>query len=184
MPSDVENHVYCILDQIHKKEDLDQISYDISVLSEFFNYKNVNENLNEEYEAKKQLISKKVNIIQSSILRRYLQALIESDSMLFFEPGRFKLFVADFEEKSQKIQFIDLTTSVELTPEDIHNLSEKMSHRMQCWVKVDVTVDKTLIGGVVIKNDNFILDYSLKTRLANFSAEWKKSLDQTREAHA
>ena len=55
---------------------------------------------------------------------------------------------------------------------------------MQCWVKVDVTVDKSLIGGAVIKNDNFILDYSLKTRLTNFSAEWKKSLDNTREAHA
>lgn len=181
MLSEVERYIYNLLDQVHKKDDLDQIFYDLSILADFFSYKTVNESFGDDFETRKQTVLTKVNNIQSDILKSFFVALIGDNNLFLFEPGHFKSFMVDFESIAKKIVFMSLTTSIELTPEDLHILSETLSKRMKCWVKVDQTVDETIIGGVIIKNDNYILDYSLKARLTNFASEWKKTLQVAKE---
>jgi F0F1-type ATP synthase delta subunit len=74
-----------------------------------------------------------------------------------------------------------LTTAVELEDEDLRQLCHDLTFRLGRKVLIDIKIDKGVLGGAVIKKDNYILDYSLATKLAKLSEEWKKSVQAMEE---
>ncbi len=55
-------------------------------------------------------------------------------------------------------------------------MSQKLSSKMKRNVLIDLQIDKSIIGGAIIKKDNYIFDFSLKTKLGKLSSEWKKAI--------
>jgi F-type H+-transporting ATPase subunit delta len=76
---------------------------------------------------------------------------------------------AVFEEERDRIEgrsHVDVTSAFELTDTQRKNIADSMSKRLGTEVEISVTVDKSLIGGVVIRAGDTVIDASLRGRLS------------------
>ncbi|MDP0561579.1 MAG: F0F1 ATP synthase subunit delta [Candidatus Endonucleobacter sp. (ex Gigantidas childressi)] len=75
----------------------------------------------------------------------------------------FKQLKAD-EECSQDVSII---SAFPLTEEQLKDLKKKVEVRLRRSIKLKTIIDSELIGGLIIKAGDLVIDGSLKTRLAN-----------------
>jgi F-type H+-transporting ATPase subunit delta len=183
MISEIEKYVQNILQLVYRKDEFDQILFDLSLLNDRLGYSTLNRNLQDKPEDRKVSIKGYLKSIDSEILYNYLQGLLDQQDLWLFEPAHFKIFVEQMEESVQKMTVFNLTAAVELTDEDLKKLSDKLSKRLERKVVINISVDKTLIGGAIIKKDNYIMDYSLKTKLSTFGTQWKKAIQQAKDSN-
>ena len=76
---------------------------------------------------------------------------------------------AVFEEerdRTERRSHVEVTSAFELTDTQQKSIAESMSKRLGTEVNVSVTVDKSLIGGVVIRAGDTVIDASLRGRLS------------------
>lgn len=75
---------------------------------------------------------------------------------------------AVFEQERDRIEgrsHVEVTSAFELTEKQQQSIGESMSKRLGSEVDVSVTVDKSLIGGVIIRAGDTVIDASLRGRL-------------------
>lgn len=70
-------------------------------------------------------------------------------------------------EKTLEVQ---VTSFSELTESQQNNLINSLSQRMQRQITVKVTIDKSLLGGAVIRAGDLVIDGSVKGKLNNLRA--------------
>ncbi len=90
---------------------------------------------------------------------------------LMAENGRLKLMpdvVEQFEvaraKAENKIE-AEVVSAFELTPEQTDELVNTLKNKLGCDVTLTTTIDESLIGGVVIKAGDTIIDASMKSQL-------------------
>ena len=59
----------------------------------------------------------------------------------------------------------DVTAAVELTPEEAERLARDLSRRLGAEVRVTATVDRAILGGLVVRLGDRVIDASVATRL-------------------
>ena len=179
MTAEIEKHINELLNLVLKKSDLHQMVFDVNTLTDKISYINISgvgsgDNL-------AGTVRKEVENLNSETLKEYFQKLIETDDLWLFEPARYKSFAEEFEQIALKTDFLEITTAIELKPDDIQAMAEKISAKMDRRVIVDAKVSPSLIGGAIVKKDNYILDYSIETKLKNLSERWKTSIEKSRK---
>lgn len=88
-------------------------------------------------------------------------------------------FIKKFQQATGTIHTLHLTTAIPLTLQQIRTISRDLSHEFGYKIIVDHTVNTTLIGGILVKLDNYIFDYSLRSKFQQFQREWLASLEKT-----
>ena len=68
---------------------------------------------------------------------------------------------------------VEVTSAFALTEPQQNNIADSMSKRLGTEVDVSVTVDKSLIGGVVIRAGDTVIDASLRGRLSQLGQALK-----------
>jgi F-type H+-transporting ATPase subunit delta len=182
MKNDTSYYVDKVINLVCKKDELDQILFDASLIKDRLSYRTVVKNGADESK-KEILVLHEIENLGSDQLKTYFRSLIKEKDLHLFDPGVFKVFYESLMETAEKILFFHITTAILLKQPDIIKLSKKLSEKMERHVIIDLRVDKTIIGGAIIKKDNYILDFSLRTKLSTLSSEWKKSI-KAEEAHA
>jgi F-type H+-transporting ATPase subunit delta len=79
---------------------------------------------------------------------------------------------AIFEEERDRTEgrsHVDVTSAFELSDAQRKDIADSMSKRLGTKVDISVTVDKSLIGGVVIRAGDTVIDASLRGRLNQLS---------------
>jgi F-type H+-transporting ATPase subunit delta len=69
-----------------------------------------------------------------------------------------------WEEENRTLP-VEITSAVELDPETTEDLGKKIGERAGRTVKLAARVDPEIIGGIVVRVGNSILDASIRTRL-------------------
>jgi ATP synthase F1 delta subunit len=95
--------------------------------------------------------------------RNFLQALIERHRM----PVIFRIrteFDALWDEK-RKLLPVQITSAVELDPDTVTNLGRRIGEQIDREIQLSSNVDPDILGGVVLRVGNVILDASIKNRL-------------------
>ena len=64
-----------------------------------------------------------------------------------------------------KISEAKVTSAVELTEEERENLKQKLERMSGHTVMLDLTVDKSILGGIIVEMDGKVMDNSLKKHL-------------------
>ncbi len=175
MMHEIKRHIQEIFALVTNKYELDQIVFDIAHLSDKFSYKTIADN-NEDNSYRIQQIRNEISKIGSTLLQSYLYSLTDHNDLWLFEPTHFKNFMQQFEERVQKTDVFQITVAIQLKDEDVRRIASRLSQTMEKTVIIDVRTNSNLIGGAIIKKDNYILDYSLKTKLTNLSEHWKNSI--------
>jgi F-type H+-transporting ATPase subunit delta len=93
----------------------------------------------------------------------FLQALIERHRM----PAIFRIRV-EFEglwDEARKLLPVTITSAIALDSDTVKQLGERIGQRVDRHVELSADVDPDIIGGVVLRVGNVILDASIKNRL-------------------
>ncbi|MGH2914365.1 MAG: ATP synthase F1 subunit delta [Solirubrobacteraceae bacterium] len=93
----------------------------------------------------------------------FLQALIERHRM----PAIFRIrteFVT-LVDRARRVLPVQITSAIELDEKTVKHLGERIGKQTDTAVEISAQVDPEIIGGVVLRVGNTILDASIKSRL-------------------
>lgn len=79
-------------------------------------------------------------------------------------PAVVDLFAEMYAEYSKEIT-VDVTAAVEMTAEQVEKLSAALEKRLERKVKLNCNVDNTVVGGLVIKAGDTVIDGSVRGKL-------------------
>jgi F-type H+-transporting ATPase subunit delta len=99
----------------------------------------------------------------------FLEALIERHRM----PAIYRIRT-DFEvlyDKTNKLLPVLVTSAVELDAETIESLGRRIGEQTGNEIELSTTIDPEILGGIVLRVGNFILDASIRTRLEQLRRE-------------
>ena len=97
----------------------------------------------------------------------FLRVLAENRRLPLL-PQVHALFLA-LKTQQEKAVDLELTSAFEIAPEQAERLARVMGEKLQRQVRVSTTVDASLIGGVVIRTEDLVVDGSVRGRLAKLS---------------
>ncbi len=80
-----------------------------------------------------------------------------------------ELLFAQLKAEEEKTQEVDVTSAFPLTEAQQSSLAEKMKARLGCSVRLNTQVDSDLIGGVIVKAGDLVIDGSLRARLTKLA---------------
>ena len=96
--------------------------------------------------------------------RNFLRVLAENKRLPLL-PQVHELFLAFKAAQEQSVD-LEVTSAFEIAPEQASRLADAIGRKLQRAVRVSTTVDKTLIGGVVIRTADLVIDGSVRGKLA------------------
>jgi F-type H+-transporting ATPase subunit delta len=120
------------------------------------------------------------NILKTIIEKIKPSSVIKSFMLLLFEKGRFGFLreINDFYQKLadelKGVARARLISATELSPDTIEKIRKSLSERTKKEIKLDVEQDPSLIGGIVTKIGDLVLDGSIKTQLLNMRESLKR----------
>ena len=103
------------------------------------------------------------------IFLNFLEALIERHRT----PAIFRIR-SDFEvlyDKTNKLLPVQLTSAVELDSELVESLGRRIGEQTGNEIQLSTQVAPEILGGIVLRVGNFILDASIRTRLEQLRRE-------------
>lgn len=181
MKKEHEKYISDLMYLVDTKDDLSQLLFDVENFTDRLGLKL--RTSSEDDLDKSAIIRSELDRIGSEILQEYFKILLDENDLWLFDPAHFKGFAKDLTQDAEKVIYLNLTTAVPLNPDDIKELCERASQKLDRKVVLDTEVDETVLGGAIIKKDNYIMDFSLKTKLAKLAAEWKKSVQMAEESN-
>jgi F-type H+-transporting ATPase subunit delta len=111
---------------------------------------------------KKDALHKTVNGAEDAVTN-FLEALIERHRMpvIFRIRQRFD----ELWEQERKLLAVEVTSAVELDQATIRGIGETIGKQVDREVELSSRVDPDILGGVILRVGNFILDASIRHRL-------------------
>ena len=97
------------------------------------------------------------------IFLNFLEALIERHRMpaIFRIRGRFDAYW----EKEHRLLPVEVTSAVDLDESVVREIGKRIGEQTDREVELSSTTDPEIIGGIVLRVGNFILDASIRNRL-------------------
>lgn len=83
-------------------------------------------------------------------------------------PDVFEQFVALKKEYEKEIE-VEVISATELSEQQLSDISNKLEQRLERKVQLNCSVDETLLGGVVIRAGDLVIDNSARGRLNRLS---------------
>lgn len=103
----------------------------------------------------------------SEQFQNFIKVLAENSRLLVL-PEISTLF-EDLKAQLQKSIEIDVTSAFELTEEQQTKLAQALGKKLNCDVTISSDVDPSLIGGLLIKAGDLVIDGSVRGKLAKLS---------------
>jgi ATP synthase F1 delta subunit len=103
------------------------------------------------------------------ILGNFLEALIERHRMpaIFRIRTEFNALV----DADNKLLPVQVTSAIELDRETVESLGRRIGQQTGNEIELSTKVDPEILGGIVLRVGNFILDASIRTRLEQLRRE-------------
>ena len=94
--------------------------------------------------------------------------LLAQNKRLALLPSIAELFL-ELKAKQEKTIAVSISSAFELEASIQNKLTEALTAKLQREVKVNTNIDQTLLGGVVIRAGDIVIDGSIKGRLAKLA---------------
>ncbi|MGC9220577.1 MAG: ATP synthase F1 subunit delta [Solirubrobacteraceae bacterium] len=103
------------------------------------------------------------------IVMNFLEALTERHRM----PAIYRIRT-DFDAlvaKRNRLLPVQLTSAIELEPSMVQSLGQRIGEHTGNQIELSTKVDPEILGGIVLRVGNFVLDASIRTRLEQLRRE-------------
>ena len=123
-------------------------------------------------EEKKEGLHKAIDGASDAVLN-FLELLVEKHRM----PAIFRIRreFDDLWREENKLLPVQLTSAIELSDQTVENLGRTIGERTGRKVDVTATVNPDILGGIVLRVGNSILDASIRTRLESLRKQVARS---------
>ncbi len=125
-------------------------------------------------------VSDRKNVLQAVIDKVKISKIMESFLLLLFDKGRIS-FLNAINEYYQKladelkdVARASLVSATELSSESIEKIRTTLSEKIGKDIILEVEHDPSLIGGIVSRIGDLVLDGSIKTQLLNMRESLKR----------
>jgi F-type H+-transporting ATPase subunit delta len=99
--------------------------------------------------------------------RNFVRLLAENKRLPLL-PQVHELFLA-LKANQERVVELTVTSAFEIEPAQATKLADIMGKKLKRTVRVSTTVDQSLIGGVVVRTDDLVIDGSIRGSLAKLS---------------
>ncbi len=119
-------------------------------------------------------------VLEMVVQKLELSRVMGSFLLLLFDKGRFGFldsvneFYQKLADELRGVARAKLTSATELAEETVEKIRESLSQKTGKEVKLEVEQDPSLIGGIVTKIGDLVLDGSIKTQLLNMRESLKR----------
>ena len=116
-------------------------------------------------------------VLETIIEKVEISAIMKSFLILFFEKGRFIHLSGINEKLADELKGIGrahLVSATELSSETVEKIRKTLSEKTAQDIILEVEQDPSLIGGIVTRIGDLVLDGSIKTQLLNMRESLKK----------
>jgi F-type H+-transporting ATPase subunit delta len=119
-------------------------------------------------------------VLQAVLAATDLSAIMKSFLVLLFDKGRIGFlreiasYYKDLADELKGVVKASVVSATELSSEAIEKIKEALSKKAGKTIVLNVEQDPSLIGGVVTKIGDLVLDGSVKTQLINMRETLKK----------
>ncbi|MFZ2631851.1 MAG: ATP synthase F1 subunit delta [Desulfosalsimonadaceae bacterium] len=120
------------------------------------------------------------NVLQAVLKKLELSPIMNSFLLLLFDKGRINFlrdvsnYYSIFADELKGIIRANLISATELSSESFEQIRESLSKLTGKKVLLDTKLDASLIGGVITKIGDLVLDGSIKTQLQNMRQSLKR----------
>jgi len=138
-----------------------------------------NENLSEALFHQRVLVEEKQRVFKrvfedklSDDIYKFMMLLIEKRRIYFLEN-----IVAEFRKqvyKHENIITVEVTTAVEMSSETKDKLKAKLNEHVDKKIEMEENCDPDIIGGMVLKIGDYLIDGSIKSKLESLEEQIKK----------
>jgi F-type H+-transporting ATPase subunit delta len=103
------------------------------------------------------------------VFMNFLEALIERHRM----PAIFRIRTnfGELWDKAKKLLPVEVTSAVQLDPQTIESLGTRIGEQTGNEIQLSSRVDPDILGGIVLRVGNFIMDASIRSRLDQLRRE-------------
>lgn len=168
-----------IIGQIYLSSQLDELHASLTELQELVKDGDIELILEQPGKSLKQkvkYIEKVIDALPSDILTETLDDALEEGDMELFSTRYASDFINSLDQALDSIKLLAIEVAVEFKEEDLREMAASFSQRMGFQTALEVTVNPGLIGGAIIRFGNHISDYSIKSRLDQFTDSWEKAV--------
>jgi F-type H+-transporting ATPase subunit delta len=107
------------------------------------------------------------------IVLNFLELLLEKHRMpLIF---RVRRAFDELWEKEHKLLNVEVTSAIDLDPAIVQQIGDRVSEQTDRTVELSSTVDPDILGGIVLRVGNSILDASIRNRLEQLRRQVAKA---------
>lgn len=120
--------------------------------------------------------------IDHPLVYNFFSDILDPKSLWLFSKDKidyFDRFVQEFQQLVDTTKIIYCITSVPLTENDYLAMIKIFKDGLGYRVLIDHQVNPHILGGVEVKIENYLFDYSLRSKFQQFQRDWLKSLDET-----
>ena len=120
--------------------------------------------------------------IDNQILSTFFSDEIGSGQLWLFDNEKIDYldeFIQQFQRTTQSASVLHLTTAVPLTTNQLRMISQDLTQEFGYKVVLHHQQNPSLLGGIQVKIDNYVFDFSLRTKFQQFQREWLASLEKT-----
>ena len=131
---------------------------------------------------KKRQLNYLLSNLENPIIQSFLSDEIDAGKLWIFDTEKIDYldeFVQLFQSSTESISVLLLTTALELSDTQIRTISRDLTQELGKKIVLNHQVNQSIIGGVQIKMDNYVFDFSLRTKFQQFQREWLASLEKT-----
>ena len=119
-------------------------------------------------------------VLEAVIEKGKLSKVMQSFFLLLFDKGRFSFlgaindFYQQMADELKGIARASLVSATSLNDETVEKITQALSQKTGKQVILDVEQDPSLIGGIVTRIGDLVLDGSVKTQLFNMREQLKR----------
>lgn len=132
--------------------------------------------VNKSTSQKSLFLEKILKDLPSLPLRKSLMGAMQSEGLGFFAKQRLTDTVSRLQAAAEHVQVLKLNLATEFKEKELHLFATTLANKLGRPVVLELTVQKELLGGVVIQYGAYISDYSMRSRLQQFSEHWESAV--------
>ena len=157
------------LAQIAKSNSMsfDEIKNDLNIAESIINssseLKDVLENITISTDVKSEIVE---DVFKNQINSKIINFLkIITDKNKFKDFAEIKSEFENLYNEEKNIKTVDVTSAIQLSDEQKHRVIEKLQNKLNKQIIANWQIDENIIGGLIIKVDDDVINSSLKNKL-------------------
>lgn len=125
---------------------------------------------------RKAFIQKIIDGVESPELKTALSHELSEGNLEFFRERNLGTILGNLQREAEALAVVRLKVAVDFKPADLREIANVLSKQLGRPTVIDISVERSLIGGAIVQYGTAIRDYTLRYRLEQVKEQWREAI--------